>query len=108
KGELGDSIEKTTDVMPFIDKKSLTPMLPIRILAEAAHATVVWDDEAKICILITAQGDILKIANNEQANTDFKGDIVRDRLFVTSAVIEEIFATKISWSKNLNEISLTL
>ena len=96
------------DVVPYIDKSINAPMMPIRFIAEMAHASVIWDNQQKNCTIITAEGNIYKISGKPQMKEIYSGIIKNNRLLVPLDSLTNIFNAKTNWNKQTDEITVEI
>ena len=92
-----NGVRADADVTPYIDAGSARTMVPIRFIAEAMGAKVVWDDSVKTCY-ITLEGKTISIVlNRPLPNAMGAAAIKNDRLFVPVRYISEQLGAVVSW-----------
>lgn len=94
------------DALPFIENTTSNAMVPIRFIAEAIQATVIWDDKQGICTILHPKYGTTKISGNSKTNEVQKGLIVNSRLFVSTDQIADYFNGDVNWNKHTNEIKI--
>ncbi|MDR1617361.1 MAG: copper amine oxidase N-terminal domain-containing protein [Syntrophomonadaceae bacterium] len=85
------------DVAPYLDTKANRSMIPMRFIAEAFGAKVVWDDATKTQI-ITLNGKTFKLTQNA-ALPDGMGTpvLVKDRFFVPLRYVSQELGARVDW-----------
>jgi hypothetical protein len=92
-----NNVPASFDVAPYIETDVNRTMVPIRFIAEALGADVVWDDARKTDY-ITLRGRALTIVlNQELPNGMGKASIVQDRLFVPVRYVSEQLGARVNW-----------
>ena len=102
-----NGVQAEFDVAPYIEPGSNRAMAPIRFIAEAFSASVVWEDEIKTGF-IHLDGKSLSIALNQPLPDNMgKAVIVRDRLFVPVRYVSEQLGAKVDWDANGRRVTIT-
>jgi len=95
--ELG--ISRVSDVAPFVDSFTTPPtiMVPLRIIAEALGASVVWDDASRSVAMMYDGMIIMLYVDMPLVDNMGMPTIVDGRTFVPLIYIEEAFLTTAIW-----------
>ena len=85
------------DVAPYIEPISSRTMVPIRFIAEAFGASVVWVDEIKTEYIYLDGRQLSIVVNQPLPNNMGTAVIVRDRLFVPLRYVSEQLGASVEW-----------
>lgn len=108
-----DGETQALDVAPEIANGRT--MLPIRAIAEAAGATVSWDQETSTVIITSAYGDVIRCTigedyitiNNETSEIDTSAYVENGRTYLPLRAVAEALDMEVEWESANSKITLT-
>ena len=99
-----NGVRADLDVAPYIDAGSARTMVPIRFIAEAMGAKVVWDDSVKTDY-ITLNGKTISIVLNKPLPGGMGTAVIKnDRLFVPVRYVSEQLGASVNWEDTENMV----
>ena len=103
-----NGIPSDFDVPPYIEPSTNRTMVPIRFIAEAFGAYVVWDDDIKTDFIYLNNNTPLSIVVNQPLPNDMgTAVIVKDRLFVPVRYVSEQLGAKVDWNAAARTVTIT-
>lgn len=104
------------DSAPFIDPKTNRTLVPLRFIAEAFNAKVLWDGELKTItiirgdttVLLQVGNDIAVINGTKSVKLDQPPVIVNSRTMVPIRFVSEILGATVEWNPSTRTITITM
>lgn len=103
---------KSNDVAPVIVNDRT--MLPIRFVAEAMGATVLWDDETRTVTVTLGNitvtlvvGESVATVNGEEKELDSPSFIENDRTYLPVRFVMEALGLDVSWDEITRQVTIT-